>query len=282
MSNKTGILYVVATPIGNLDDISSRACRILDEVDLILAEDTRRSRKLLNHLGIVTPMKSYHDFNERKSSPVLLERLIKGENLALISDAGTPLICDPGYQLVKTGQEQGIRIVPIPGPSALVSALSVAGLPTDRFVFEGFAPEKPMARKKYLANCTTEIRTMIFYEAPQRILYFFNDAVDAFGAGRVATLARELTKKYESIHKDTLANLSAKLAGNEIPQKGEFVIVIHGAAVETPEALQSVRLLRLLLGHSLPVKEAVAIAADFSGARKNDLYKIALTLRDET
>lgn len=282
MSNQVGTLYVVATPIGNLEDLSSRAKRILAEVDLIAAEDTRHSRKMLVHFGIKTPMKSCHDFNEQKSVPQLLRRLQHGENLALISDAGTPLISDPGYHLVQAAQESGIRVVPVPGANALISALSVVGLPTDRFIFEGYVPEKPVARKKCLQTFSTETRTMVFYEAPHRILEFLQDAVAIFGEARLAAVARELTKRFETIHRDTLGNLVDLLRDDAVQRKGEFVVVIHGVSAEDLiDDQELVRILTILLSHALSVKDVAAIAAEIVGGRKNDCYKLAVQLRDE-
>ena len=282
MLNQSGTLYVVATPIGNLEDLSSRARRILAEVDLIAAEDTRHSRKMLTHFGIKTRMKSCHDYNEQEAVPQLLRRLRQGDNLALISDAGTPLICDPGYQLVQAAQENGIRVVPVPGANALISALSVVGMPTDRFIFEGYVPEKPVARKKHLQTLSTETRTMVFYEAPHRILGFLQDAVAIFGEARLAAVARELTKRFETIHRLTLGNLLALLRDDEVQRKGEFVVVIHGVSAESLiDDQEVVRILKILLCHSLAVKDAAAITAEIVGGRKNDFYKLAVQLRDE-
>ncbi len=281
MSIQTGTLYVVATPIGNLEDLSTRASRILSEVDLIAAEDTRHSRKLLSYLGITTPLKSYHDYNERKSVPALLRYLKQGEDLALITDAGTPLISDPGYHLVQAAQVEGIRIVPVPGPSALIGTLSVAGLPTDKFIFEGFVSAKREERKKQLSALEAETRTMVFYEAPHRILDFLADAVVVFGEERLAVVARELTKKYETIYRDTLGNLFDYLRNNKMQRKGEFVVVIRGTAAERhADDLENERILKILLTH-LSVKEAAVVAAEITGGRKNELYKLALNLSNK-
>lgn len=282
MSNQTGVLYVIGTPIGNLQDISNRAKQTLHDVDLILAEDTRHSRKLLNFLGVSTPMKSYHDFNEHESIPGLLESLRFGKSLALISDAGTPLICDPGYHLVKAAHEQDIKLVPIPGTSALLTALSVSGIATDKFVFEGFLPEKHVARRKYLEKMAFETRTMVLYEAPHRILNFLEDAKDILGDDRLVCLCRELTKKFETLYRDTLANVFEILTNNPSQHKGEFVVVIQGADDEYSLDIQEImRIIRILLKRGLSVKEASAITAEITGARKNDLYKLALELSDE-
>lgn len=279
VSNQTGVLYVIGTPIGNLQDISNRAKQTLHDVDLILAEDTRHSKKLLDHLGVSTPMKSYHDFNEHKSIPGLLESLHLGKNLALISDAGTPLISDPGYHLVKAVHEQGIKLIPIPGVSALITAVSVAGIATDRFIFEGFLPEKHVARRKHLEKLAFETRTIVLYEAPHRILDFLEDAKEVLGDDRLVCLCRELTKKFETIYRDTLANTLEILIKNPLQQKGEFVVVIQGADDKSILDVQEItRIIGILLKHGLAVKQTSAIAAEITGARKNDLYKLVLKL----
>ena len=272
-------MYVVATPIGNLGDFSSRAAETLAHVDLILAEDTRHSIKLLRHFGITTPMQSFHDFNERGLVADMLERLKQGRSLALISDAGTPLISDPGYRLVAMAGAEGIRVVPIPGPSALLSALSVSGLATSRFVFEGFAPEQHGARQKLLNSLAGETRTIVLFEAPHRIVAFMEAAVEAFGADREAVLARELTKQFESVYRGPLAVLLQQCQQGEIVSRGEFVVVIAGFQGQPMDTQrESMRVLEILLGHGLPVKTAAAVAAEITGARKNALYKQALEL----
>lgn len=282
MSNQSGVLYVIATPIGNLGDISSRAGQILTEVDLILAEDTRHSRKLLDYLGIVTPVKSYHDHNERESITGLLELLQTGKNLGLICDAGTPLIRDPGFHLVHAAHEEGIRVIPVPGVSALIAALSVAGLATDKFMFEGYLPDKQAARRKYLQTLASVSRTMVFYEAPHRIKNFLTDTITIFGENRRAVIAREITKKFETIRKDTLTGLLTWIASDANQQKGEFVIIIEGNHGEDqPQEQEVIRLIEILLSHSLPVKEAAAIAAEITGERKNKLYQLALKLQPQ-
>ena len=283
MSNQKGTLYVVATPIGNLDDITLRACRTLTEVDLILAEDTRHSKKLLNHLGIRTPMKAFHDFNERETTKKIIALLENGRDLALISDAGTPLISDPGYYLVSTALESGFQVIPVPGPSALICALSAAGLPTDRFVFEGFSPDKQTARIKLLKTLLTESRTIIFYETPQRIQAFMEDARLVFGNDRIVTIARELTKKFETIRRGTLEDLVSTSATQETKPRGEYVVLIHGTTKtkdKSDEELQ--RVLSILLAYSQSVKEVAAIASEITGTRKNDAYKLALELKEKT
>ena len=281
MSDNSGILYVIGTPIGNLHDISERAKQVLQEVDLILAEDTRHSRKLLDHLCIKTPMRSHHDFNESETIPGLLDLLQKGKRLALISDAGTPLICDPGYQLVRSVHEHGIRLVPIPGPSALLTALSVSGNATDKFIFEGFLPVKQTARKKRLQELAGESRTMVFYEAPHRVLGLLGDISELYGADRTVCLCRELTKKFESIYRGGVADILASMRDDPVQQKGEFVVIIEGNRDASADIDEISRVLGILLRHGVSVKTASAIAADITGAGKNDLYKLALKLSEK-
>jgi 16S rRNA (cytidine1402-2'-O)-methyltransferase len=279
VSNQSGVLYVVATPIGNLEDISERARRILAEVDLVAAEDTRHSKKLLTHLDVSTPMRAYHDHNEHRVSASIIEMLLQGKNIALISDAGTPLIHDPGYELVQQAHQESIKVVPIPGPSALISALSVAGLSSDRFIFEGFVPEKQVARRKHLQSLSAEIRTLVFYEAPHRIKAFIDDSVMAFGKDRQACLARELSKLYETVNQDTLGNLQLWLSEDEVQSKGEFVVVIRGAEnVPNCDESEATRIMQILL-QSVSLKQAAAMGAEISGLKKNDLYKLALDLK---
>ena len=282
MSIDSGTLYVVATPIGNLDDFSPRALRILKEVDIIAAEDTRHSRKLLAHFGITTPASSYHDFNQARAEGVLVTRLLSGQDVALISDAGTPLISDPGFKLIKAAHEKHIRVVPVPGPSALIAALSVAGLPTDRFVFEGFAPEKKITRQKRLKSLADEQRTLVFFEAPHRVSAFLEDASAIFGPERLATLARELTKLYETVRRDSLGGLAAWLLEHPQQVKGEFVIVIAGADPQGKLSLRETdRILAALLGE-LPLKQAAGLAARITGEKKNVLYRRALELEKKS
>jgi 16S rRNA (cytidine1402-2'-O)-methyltransferase len=278
VSNQSGLLYVVATPIGNLEDVTERARRILTEVDFIAAEDTRHSKKLLLHLGINTSMCAYHDHNERTAAVGIIEQIRQGKNVALISDAGTPLINDPGYQLVKLAHEHGIRLIPVPGASALISALSVAGIATDRFTFEGFLSEKQMARRKQLQALAGETRSLVFYEAPHRIQAFMQDSVAAFGPDRQACLARELSKVYETIRNDKLGNLTSWLQREEGQCRGEFVVVVQGndAVLEVDEE-EAIRILKILLQDS-PVKQAATLAAEITGLKKNALYKLALKI----
>lgn len=279
--DNTGILYVIGTPIGNLHDISKRAKQILRETDLILAEDTRHSRKLLEHLCISTPMQSYHDFNERGVIPGLLDLLQQGKYLALISDAGTPLISDPGYQLVKAAHEHGIRLVPIPGPSALLAALSIAGMATDKFIFEGFLPVKHAARKKRLQNLLRETRTMVFYEAPHRIIEFLEEICELYGRDRMICVCRELTKKFETVYRGAVGEVITTLQKDPLQQKGEFVVVIEGNRDSMTDFDENKRIITSLLKHGVSVKSASSIAAEITGAGKNDLYKLALKLNDD-
>ena len=282
MSDNSGVLYVIATPIGNLQDISDRAKQVFREVDLILAEDTRHSRKLLDHLLIDTPMQPYHDHNEQTVIPSVLEMLRRGSKLALISDAGTPLICDPGFRLVKTASEHGIQVIPIPGPAAFLTALSVSGVATDKFIFEGFLSTKSTARRKRLRELTPETRTMIFYEAPHRILQILEEMRDIFGSDRVVCVCRELTKKFETIYRDTCGKILERLAGNPMQQKGEFVIILQGSDQKDRHAtVEMTRIMQILLKHEISVKAASGIVAEITGARKNEIYELALRLSEK-
>ncbi len=281
MSRHSGVLYIVATPIGNLEDVSARAKRILAEVDLIAAEDTRHSRKLLAALGIRTPLQAYHNFNEHEAARRLIEALKAGRDVALIADAGTPLINDPGYRLVSAAHAEGLQVVPVPGPAALIAAFSAAGLPPTRFAFEGFAPDKHAARLKIFTALKTERRTLIFYETPQRIVHFLEDAVTVFGGMRPAALARELTKKFETIKKANLAGLLAFVQADEQQQKGEFVLLIGAAEAGTHADEQEARRVLSILLDSLGVRQAAAIAAALTGQRKNALYELALKMHNE-
>lgn len=272
-----GTLYIVATPIGNLGDMSARAIATLQQVDLIAAEDTRHSGPLLQHFGITTPCSACHDHNEREIAAGLVARIIAGESVALISDAGTPLISDPGYHLVRTAREAGVSVVPVPGASALIAALSVSGLPSDRFCFEGFLPAKSSARRQKLQTLADESGTLIFYESTHRIEECLADMAAVFGPERYVVIAREITKRFETVHGDTLEGLIAWIAADVNQTRGEFVVMVHGAAA--PEAgiidAEAERVLRLLL-EELPVKQAAALAARIAGVKKNALYQFAL------
>lgn len=278
----SGILYVVATPIGNLDDISVRALKVLSEVALIAAEDTRHSQRLLQQFGIETPLQACHEHNERGQTERLLQCLRSGQDIALISDAGTPLISDPGYHLVHMARAQQIRCIPIPGPCALIAALSVAGLPSDRFVFEGFLPAKQAARCTRLELLKKESRTLIFYEAPHRVAQSLEDMQRIFGGARSACMARELTKTFETLHSSTLDELCVWVAADQNQQRGECVLLVRGCSlIETEPVIapEAARVLSLLLAE-LPLKRAVAMAATITGVRKNLLYEAALAQRN--
>lgn len=281
VNSATGTLFVVATPIGNLEDISARALRVLSEVSLIAAEDTRHSARLLQHFGIVTPLAACHEHNERDQGGRFVERLRAGDDVALISDAGTPLISDPGYHLVRQARAAGVRVVPLPGACALIAALSAAGLPSDRFVFEGFLPAKTAGRRGRLEQLKEEQRTLIFYEAPHRILECLGDLEAVFGAERSAVLGRELTKTFETLKGLPLAELRAWVEADGNQQRGECVLVVGGwQAPQGDDAVDSHarRVLELLLDE-LPVKRAAALAAEITGVRKNLLYQVALDLK---
>lgn len=282
MLHQMGKLYVVATPIGNLDDISQRACNILNHVDWIAAEDTRHSKGLLQHLGISTPLVSYHEHNERERTSQLIEKLCQGENGALISDAGTPLISDPGYFIVTCAHERGIQVIPVPGACAAIAALSVAGLPTDKFLFEGFLPAKPQARDKRLAILANFPHTMVFYEAPHRIASLLEACLEHFTSQRRISLAREITKKFESIYCGELGKIVADIHNGTIPLKGEFIVVMAGAQVEvSDESEQKMQHVLSILLPEMPLKQAVQIAMKLTGGHKNALYDMAMKMKNE-
>ncbi|WP_414156874.1 16S rRNA (cytidine(1402)-2'-O)-methyltransferase [Pseudomonas sp. BNK-15] len=273
-----GTLYVVATPIGNLDDMSARALKVLANVALIAAEDTRHSIRLLQHFGIDTPLAACHEHNERDEGGRFITKLMAGEDVALVSDAGTPLISDPGYHLVRQARAAGVDVVPVPGACALIAALSAAGLPSDRFIFEGFLPAKSAGRRGRLEQVKEEPRTLIFYEAPHRILECLEDMKLVFGAERPALLARELTKTFETLKGLPLAELCEFVAGDSNQQRGECVVLVGGWSAPEGEAaisVQAQRVLDLLLAE-LPLKRAAALAAEITGVRKNLLYQAAL------
>jgi 16S rRNA (cytidine1402-2'-O)-methyltransferase len=268
-------LYIVATPIGNLADLSPRAQEVLASVDYIAAEDTRHSARLLAHFSIKTPMISVHDHNERQRSGQIIEWLAAGHSIALISDAGTPLISDPGFHLVRAVREAGYRVSPIPGCCAFVAALSASGLPSDRFQFIGFLPAKSGARSRLLNAHAAHTETLIFHESTHRIVASLAAMVDAFGGERYAVVARELTKTFETIHGDTLHNLLQWIQADSHQQRGEFVVLVHGApAAEQEEPLdgEAERIVRIL-ARELPPKKAAALAAEITGQKKNRLYR---------
>ncbi|MFT5519942.1 MAG: 16S rRNA (cytidine1402-2'-O)-methyltransferase [Enterobacterales bacterium] len=280
MTSNSGVLYVVATPIGNLSDISERAKQILDSVSSIAAEDTRHTGRLLQHLGITNKLVSLHDHNERQKASYFVNKLQKGDDLALVSDAGTPLISDPGYFLVREVRAAGLKVVPIPGACALVAALSASGLATDRFVFEGFLPAKSTARQKQLEQLKNEARTMVFYESTHRIVDSLKDMGLIFGDERLATVARELTKTFETIHSDTLGNLLHWMKADNDQQRGEFVVIISGnpnsLSSEESEADRIVD----VLSTKLPLAQATSLAAEITGERKKSLYQRALERKE--
>ena len=271
------ILYVVATPIGNLGDMVPRAVNILQSVDLIAAEDTRHSKRLFDHFDIDTRCVAYHDHSSATELAALLDELQAGRSVALISDAGTPLVSDPGYRLVDAALGAGIKVVPVPGACAAIAALSAAGLPTDRFVFEGFLPAKMQARRQRLEALRREPRTLVFYEAPHRLLDALEDFEFVFGPERVAVLARELTKMHETIRRAPLGELRT-WANEHNQSRGECVLLLQGDSNQAQFDAGSERVLRLLL-EELPLKQAAALAAKITGQKKNDLYQFALTLQ---
>jgi len=275
----SGTLYIVATPIGNLADISQRALDILTSVDVIACEDTRHTKKLLSAYTISNRTLSLHDHNERQKQEYVASLLKEGKNIALVSDAGTPLISDPGFHLVRHCRELGLAVSPIPGACAAISALSVAGLPTDRFTFEGFLPSKSGARKAVLAGIESEPRTMVFYDAPRRAIDTVADIVEVLGGERSVVIARELTKTFETIYADSAENILAWLSQDPNQLKGEMVLIIEGAKVDNNEIPpQAITTLKLLLAEMKP-KKACAIAAEIYGVKKNALYEIALSLK---
>jgi len=274
-STQTGTLHVIATPIGNLQDLSPRAIEVLRRVDAICAEDTRHTRQLLAHFGIERPLLAVHEHNEDAISARLLLQLLEGKSLALVSDAGTPLISDPGYRLVAAARAAGIRVSPVPGPCALIAALSVSGLASDRFVFEGFLPAKPGPRRARLMALADEPRTLIFYESPHRLAAMLADAAAAFGDSRRAVLARELTKLFETVLDDTLNGLCATVMADPNQRRGECVVLIEGAPASDDAALlrEGQRVCAKLSTH-LPPSTAARLAAEITGAPRKALYAV--------
>ena len=270
-----GRLYVVGTPIGNVDDLSPRARDVLAKADVIAAEDTRHTRGLLSRIGVESRLIAYHEHNETERVPVLLEQLMGGKSIALVSDAGTPLISDPGWRLVNAAQNAGIAVVPIPGPCAAIAALSAAGLPTDHFVFEGFLPRRESARAARLRSLRGEQRTIVLYEAVHRIAETLAALRAAFGADRRAAIARELTKTHEQIATGTLAELADRLDAS-IPLLGELVIVVAGAAAAAPDEAEARRVYELLAAELAPDK-ALKLAAAVTGVSRNVLYRLTRT-----
>lgn len=273
----TGCLYLVPTPIGNLADITERAITVLQQCDAIAAEDTRHSGQLLQHFGIQTPMFALHEHNERQRVGQVIERLQQGQQIALISDAGMPLISDPGYVLVMQCRQLGIPVSALPGACAVVTALAGSGLPTDRFTFEGFLPAKPQQRRKRLQELVNEPRTLIFYESPHRILDTLADVVSVFGASRPCVLARELSKQFETYLSGSAEEIQQQVAADSNQQRGEIVLMLGGApADDTDEATSTALRTVAILRRELPLKKAAALAAEIHGVRKNALYQLAL------
>ena len=272
-------IYIVATPIGNLADITLRAVDVLKGVDLVAAEDTRHSRRLLDHYGVSTKMISLHEHNESEKSDYLISRVKEGESVALISDAGTPLISDPGYTLVSRAKDAGVNVVPIPGPSALITALSASGIASDKFIFEGFLPAKSKAKDEVLQSYDNEQRTVIFYESPHRILATL-DAMSRVLGARKLCVARELTKRYETIKSGLISEVLAWMSDDEDQSRGEFVLVLEGSNDEPLSAsdAQKLSLLSRLL-QELPPKKASAVVADVMGGSKKEIYNMALGLK---
>ena len=276
-----GALYVVATPIGNLEDFSARACAVLRDVDVVLAEDTRRTRVLLERFSIPTPVRAIHEHNERRETPRLVARMLEGERLALVSDAGTPLVSDPGYVLVSAARSQDVPVYCVPGPSAVIAALSVCGLPADRFTFEGFLPARRARRRRALEMLGKEARTMVFYEAPHRLEDALSDFCAVFGGEREAAIARELTKRFESVASGPLAHLLDDVRSRRIPARGEIVVVVRGstpAQIDDDVMDATDTMLRAMLDEGIALGRTAAIASRLTGKPRNALYRRALAL----
>jgi len=277
MGSDQALLYIVATPIGNLADMVPRAVEVLQCADLVAAEDTRHSQRLFSHFNIDTPLVAYHDHSDDKRTGQILRRLEQGQTVALISDAGTPLISDPGYRLVREARVRGIRVVPIPGPCAFVAALSAAGLPSDRFSFEGFLPAKSGARERALRELAGDSRTLVFYEAPHRVADTLDAMGAVFGGDREAVIARELTKAFETFHLASLAELAAWVRADSNQQRGEIVLLVRGAERRQDTGMnpEAERVMKLLLAE-LPPRKAAALAAEITGVNKKTLYNWSL------
>lgn len=277
-STERGSLYIVATPIGNKDDITHRALHTLQSVDYILAEDTRHTLQLLNTLGIKNSLHSFHAHNESEKSQSIIDDLLKGKSIALVSDAGTPLISDPGYPLVKMARQNQITVIPIPGPSAMITALSAAGVPCDTFLFLGFLPAKQVARKKKLASFVHQPYTLVFYESTHRIVDCLNDLIEVFGAESSMVLAKELTKSYETFIEGSTFDVRNWLLSDAGHTKGEFVLIIHPRTI-TENIRADEELLTVLL-RELPLKQAITIASQLTQTKKNELYEIGLKIKN--
>jgi len=275
----SGTLFVVATPIGNLEDLTPRARQTLAEVDLIAAEDTRHTGRLLSHFGVKTRLLALHDHNEAELAGEVVEKILAGQSVALVSDAGTPLVSDPGYRLLQAAHVAGVTVSPIPGASAMTAALSVAGLPTNNFCFEGFLPSKKKARFDMLTGLKDEVRTMVFYESVHRIAEMLDALFAVFGPDRPCFVGRELTKMHEQCVYGTLGEIHGQILDASIPKKGEFVIVVGGSN-ETKASSFDIDCLLLELSGNLPAKEVVRIVANASGKKRNDLYQRLLELKN--
>jgi len=275
----TGTLFIVATPIGNLDDITFRAFEVLKSVDFVLAENTRHSKKLLSHLDISKPIRAFHEHNEREKTKAIISEIYSGKSIALISDAGTPLISDPGYFLVAQAKKEGLKVVPIPGPTALITALSASGLASDSFTFLGFLPSKQTARVKLLIGLVGRTETIIFYESPKRVLATLTDMQTIFGDSREVCLAKELTKAFETIHTGSIPNLIEYLTIDQNHQKGEFVILISATnKIDLAEAEIQLDSLLPILCAEMSTSKAAKIAAKITGIDKKKCYKKAMDL----
>ncbi len=275
-------LYVVATPIGNLADISARAQQVFEAVDVIAAEDTRHTKRLLNHLGVSKPLLAVHDHNEQQAAQVLLDRLSQGQSVALVSDAGTPLIADPGYHVLQQVVDAGYTVVPVPGPCAVITALCASALPTDRFIFDGFLPPKSGARQQYFQSVSNQERTLVVYESPHRILASLADMQAVLGDEREIVLARELTKTFETFLRGSIGEVRAVVEADANQQKGEFVVMIRGVpqAKKQDVSDEAIQLLKVL-AEELPLKQAAALTAKATGFKKNKLYQIGLDWQRE-
>lgn len=280
-NSKTGELFIVATPIGNLEDLGFRAKAVLTQVSLILAEDTRHAAKLLNHYQIKTRTRSFHEHNENAQISKIIQLLQQGSDIALISDAGTPLISDPGYQLVQAARKHRLPVIPVPGPSAIIAALSASGLPADRFCFEGFLPARRGQRLQKLEQLAAGARTLILFESSHRIVAALQDIQTCFTAAANITVAREMTKKFESFYHGTIETVRAQIEQGDDHQKGEFVIVISPQSSDNPDWQRASRLLSVLVDY-MPARVASKIVSDTFAVSKNRLYDLALGLRKKT
>ena len=274
------LLYIVSTPIGNLGDMTPRAVEVLRQVDVIAAEDTRHSKRLMNHFGIDTPLIPCHDHNERHQAEMIVQRMKSGATVALVSDAGTPLISDPGFYLVRLVREAGFRVVPVPGACAFIAALSVSGLPTDRFYFEGFLPAKGAGRRKRIESLATFPHTWGVYESPHRIMALLDDLITVLGGERYIALAREITKTFETVLAGSVFDVQAVLRSDTNQQRGEFVVLVEGCKERKEAGIDPdvERMLQRLMAE-LPIKKAAEVVADLTGLRKKDLYELGLTMK---